>query len=433
MRELKKVSLLGVIEISDIIPQNSLKSILGGYGDNNMRILLKHASLFLAISVIISCSSSEQSNNCSMGAKIIRIDPNSRQRRELTLSEIIDSITYIPLETNENCLLGTIHWDDFIYSDNYILLMPKVDNKIYLFDKTGHFIAQIGDVGAGPGEYLRYSAQLARIDEKNNQLIIYVTPPKQAMYYDLNGKFIESITLLFDDIPGLISFHHSFYLHKKENYGRVPYTYTVLDTDFNIITKNVKPVNYSWKDYLAYPAVPLFSQYTYNKQVHIRESMLNDTLYVINDDFSFAPKYIINSGKYDVSVDLRSDDGFRFAKEVRNCVILHSMFETDDYLFLLYEYQTKRIPCYYHKRENKVIHIASSTSGIPNDFDGGLDFWPAYQNDKELVTFYDAYQLVEHKNKLKLQGGEEAIGRFDQMIRKIDSDDNPVMVIVTLK
>ena len=174
----------------------------------------------------------------------------------------------------------------------------------------------------------------------------------------------------------------------------------------------------------------------YNDQVHIRESTLNDTLYVINNEFSFMPKYIINSGKYEVTVDLKSGDAFRYAQEAKNCVMLCSMFETNDYLFILYEYQGRRIPCYYHKTENKVIHITSSSGGIPNDFDGGLDFWPEHQNNKELVAFYDAYQLVEHKknaNKFKLQGSKEVLNRFDQMIRKLEPDDNPVMVIVTLK
>ena len=147
------------------------------------------------------------------------------------------------------------------------------------------------------------------------------------------------------------------------------------------------------------------------------------------------PKYIINSGKYEVTVDIRSDAERSF-KQFRNSVILNAMFETVDYLFILYEYQIKLIPCFYHKKKKKVFHIVSSSGGIPNDFDGGLDFWPDYQNDKEAVVFYDAYQPIEHKskpNKHKLQGSEEAIKRFDQLIQKLDLDDNPVMVIVTLK
>ena len=398
----------------------------------------KRDKLFLLIvaTFLSACSSGNQSKDSSDGDGIIRIDPNSRKREKLMLSEIIDSITYIPLETNDKCLLGTIR-RDFIYSDNYILV-KNTDFKIYLFDKTGSFVAQIGDIGLGPGEYLYYDSYLTRIDEQNGQVIITCLNPRRSMYYDFNGKFIKSIPLPLEDVTGLIEYHKNFYLVKESNYyGMVNYTYTVLDTTFNIITRKITPVQYSLKDgYMALTNGPSFSQYTYNDQVYIRENMLNDTLYLINSDFSFVPKYIINSGKYDVTVDIRSDEAFRFIREVKkNRVVLWSMFETDNFLFILYEYQNKRIPCYYHKKENKVIHIASS-SGILNDFDGGLDFWPEYQNNKELVTFYDAYQLVEHKknaNQFKLKGDEAAIRRFDQMIRKLEPDDNPVMVIVTLK
>ena len=398
---------------------------------------MKKAIYFLSLFVITfvtCCSSGEQSSDSLNEDWKIRIDPNSRDREKLMLSDIIDSITYIPLETNDNCLLSTIYDNDFISSENYILLKSTVDYKIYLFDQTGHFIAKIGDVGAGPGEYLRYSAQLARIDEKNNHLIIFATHPKRIMYYDLKGNFIKTIPLPHEDNTGIISYHQSFYLQKNENYGRVQYTYTVLDTDFNIIKKNVMPLQYSWKGQILHPQ-SLFCQYTYNDHVYSKETLLNDTLYVINDDFSFIPKYIINSGKYEVTVNVRSDAD-RFFKEFRNKVILLSMFETDDYLFILYQYQNKNIPCYYNKKENKLIHIVSSSSGIPNDFDGGLDFWPDYQNNKKLISFYDAYLLVEHKknhNKFELQGGKETEKHFDQMIQKLAPNDNPVMVIVTLK
>ena len=395
---------------------------------------IKQAIIFLFL--FLGCSSVEQSKDSSTEDMEIRINPNSRQKEDLTLSEIIDSISYIPLETNENCLLGTIR-RDFIYSENYILV-NNTNSKLYLFNRTGNFIAQIGDIGAGPGEYLYAGTDIAYIDELNKQIAITIYPKRSIYYYDLKGKFIKSIPLPFEDVRGTIEYFNSFYIMQEANYyGKIPYTYTVLDTAFNIITQKIKPVQYSLKSgNMAFTAGPAFSRYIYNDQVHIRENMLNDTLYLVNNDFSFVPKYIINAGKYDVTVDIRSDDALRFLKEAKNCVILWSVFETHDYLFILYEYQNKRIPCYYHKKEKKVIHITSSSSGIPNDFDGGLDFWPVYQNNKEVVAIYDAYLFIEQKKNAdnpKLQGSEKAIRRFGQMTQQLKADDNPVIVIVTLK
>ena len=402
---------------------------------------MTHFSFFLifllAISFVIGCSSGKQSDDSSKNDGIVRIDPNSRQRKILMLSEIIDSISYVPLETNDNCLLGTIR-EFFVLSENYLLIENK-DFKLYLFSKTGKFISQIGNIGQGPGEYLYYDTYISRIDEKNSQVIIVTYNQRQLMYFDFSGKFIKSEPLPFTKVKGWISYCHSrlynFHLVQEMNSGKNPYTYLVTDTAFNVITQKVKPVQFSWKgDIRFYPGVPFFHQYTYNDRIHTKELLLNDTLYTINDDYSFEPKYIISAGQYDVTVDIRSDP--RFSTEMNSYLMPWSMFETNDYLFVLYRYQKKDIPCYYHKKEDKVTHIKTSSSGIPNDFDGGLDFWPAYQNNNELVAFYDAYQIVEHKknaNHFKLQGGEESIKRFDQMVRNLEAEDNPVMVIVKLK
>ena len=346
---------------------------------------------------------------------------------------------YIPLETNENCMLGTIR-GNFICSENYILFY-NTDNKIYLFSRSGKYIAQIGNVGSGPEEYLHYGSHISHIDEKNSQVIIITSYPRRLMYYDFNGKFLESIPLPFENSIGNIEYYNSniynFYIIKEANIGNVPHTYTILDTAFNIITQKIKPIQFSRKsETFAFPAIPLFSQYMYNNRVHIMENMLNDTLYEVNNDFSFMPKYIINSGKYSVSTDIRSDDGLSFLKEMNNCVMLYSMFETDDYLFILYEYQGRRIPVCFNKKENNMVKINTSSSGIPNDFDGGLDFWPVYQNNKELIAFYDAYQLLGHTknaNKYDLKGSKEFLYGFDQMIHNLEPEDNPVLVIVKLK
>jgi hypothetical protein len=181
----------------------------------------------------------------------------------------------------------------------------------------------------------------------------------------------------------------------------------------------------------------VFCQYVYDNSVHVRENMLNDTLYRINSEFSFVPKYIVNSGKYGVTLETRSDANL-FIQEFRNnrLLVLNSMFETKDYVLLSYRFTPNlNNPCYYNKKEDKLLYF-SSTLGLPNDYDGGLDFWPQYQYNNQLVAYYQAHFFEAHLNnseKSNPKGNAEVINSFEQMCRKIDSEDNPVMVIVTLK
>jgi len=399
---------------------------------------------FLLIIIVANgCSSGNHTNYQSSDVREININPNTRNIGKLTLSEIVESILYIPLETNDNCLIGEI--SKSIFSENYVLLYCNVTKRCFLFSRTGRFIAQIGDVGGGPGEYV-YLANLLRIDEKNNQIVIHCIVPNQLLYYDLEGRFIKSEHIEnaahnadaahFNEGSKIMSYQNGFYLLKTTNNGNTPYSYTIMDDDFNIITKKVTPIPFTMKQPNTLVAGgSFFCQYSYDNQVHVRENMLNDTLYKINHDFSFIPKYIVNAGKYKMTLEIRSDAN-AFVREARNILTMMSMFETKDYLLLSYMiFDEFRVPCYYQKKEDKLFYF-SSTSGIPNDYDGGLDFWPKYQSENQLITFYYAYQIEEYEsnpNKMKPQGSSEAVYNFEQMSRKLDSENNPVMVVVTLK
>ena len=385
--------------------------------------------LFLVATVAYGCSSGDRSSE----VREINLDPESRQIGKLTLNELVESISYIPLETTDDCLIGEI--TNSIISENHLLLYCRIARRCYLFNKTGRFVAPIGNFGQGPGEY-SYGPELIQIDEKNNEVILRTSNPNQLLYYDFNGKYKKSESL--DITSGNLSYHTNFYLIKTRNDGSVPYSYTILDKDFKMVAQTIQPIHFT-------PNPPgtsagggvVFCQYMYDNKVHVRENMLNDTLYMINSDFSVIPKYVVNAGTYGVTLEIRSDTELFISKfRSGQITILSSMFETNDYVLLSFRYlQEMNIPSYYNKKEDKFLYFSSS-AGIPNDYDGGLDFWPQYQYNNQLIAYYQAYKFEEHlnsSNKLKPQGTLEVINYFDQMCRKIDTEDNPVMVVVTLK
>jgi hypothetical protein len=316
-------------------------------------------------------------------------------------------------------------------SDNYILLSQRDD--FYLFSRSGRFVSKIGSMGGGPGEY--YTASFIHIDEKNKQVILKESYRKTFLYYDFKGRFIKSIPYEGEiGMAWINSYINNHIILKSPNFGYTPYTYTILDSELKIIKQQIRPVQFTLRP--AHEQVfkgTLFCQYVYNNQMHVRENMLNDTLYMVNNDYSFVPKYIINAGKHEITVDIRSNAEL-FKREMLNLITVLDIYETNDCLLMSYAHE-KTSHCYYNKSDNKLMYF-SSLSGIPNDYDGGLDFWPNYQHNNQLITFYDAYQIKEHEdnsNKLKPKGSAEAINRFNQMRRKLDPEDNPVMVIVTLK
>ena len=107
------------------------------------------------------------------GQTAITVSPNTEN---LTLSDIAQSVEYIPLETNENCIIETV--GEFTMSDNYILLTNYqfddnfgIASKVfhYLFARTGQFVTKIDigeDLFSGDADELA-SLYTAELFEKN--------------------------------------------------------------------------------------------------------------------------------------------------------------------------------------------------------------------------------------------------------------------------
>ena len=77
-------------------------------------------------------------------------------------------------------------------------------------------------------------------------------------------------------------------------------------------------------------------------------------------------------------------------------------------------------------------------SGLINDLDGGLSFWPRYYtSESELIDFWQAYEMKEILTKEYFSAHEiknpQAHQKLNEMLIKLDEEDNPVIVIGKLK
>lgn len=97
------------------------------------------------------------------------------------LSKYLD-FEFIPLETTKDNLIGIIS-NIKMTNDRIFIFDSYKANALFVFDKKGKYITQIGSPGMGPGEF----AYLAGfdIDIINNNIIIYDFKRK-FMYYDLD-------------------------------------------------------------------------------------------------------------------------------------------------------------------------------------------------------------------------------------------------------
>lgn len=364
----------------------------------------------------------------------IDVNPNRNIAGELKLSDFAESIEYIPLETKDKCLMTNIRRYDI--SDNYIVAVCGKTEIVYLFRRNGRFISQLGATGGGPGEYLGGPSAVF-IDEQKKHIMIVTQYQRKLVIYGLNGKFLREEEISGNDIGFYRLFHKDhFYIDSRNYNGNYPFVYEIRTRDFKLVSEDIRSIPFEKRGNI-WTGIGFNSKYIYENKVHTKESSLNDTIYVIDDDFSYKPKYVVNAGKYEITPELRGEsDGVRYMKRLEEHVQFKSFFETDNYLLLSYLYEREKLYyAYYDKNKQKLLYFPSET-GIVNDYDGGIDFWPRMQNNKTWSAFYEAHLFedeLSEKKKINPKGSAKAQQTFNSFIKSLDPDDNPVLIIVKLK
>jgi len=143
--------------------------------------------VFFVISLlIVSCK--EKSNNYDDKYYAI-INASPEDDAIISVTEFVDSVGFIKLETTEHCLIGGISKIFFI--NDLLIIQDKKTASIFLFDKSGKFINNISNRGNGPGEYINLTRVMYDFDK--NQIMVYDDSSKKMIFYSTEGDFIKEI------------------------------------------------------------------------------------------------------------------------------------------------------------------------------------------------------------------------------------------------
>lgn len=199
--------------------------------------------------LFISCQS-HQANQTSV--EIVKYPFHSTIS---SLSELIESIEAIPLDTNSNFVLGfmphTLHRDSSYYIGD--MIHSKI---IYRFSENGHFLNTIGVCGKGPGEYLNLNDFY--VDDTTNDVYTISSPDLRLYHFDKEGHFKGMKAQVYN--PGsFIKNKNAFWVYGGNNNGYMPEQIIQLDSNFNITRKifpldtkaihvSLGPVFSQWKD-----------------------------------------------------------------------------------------------------------------------------------------------------------------------------------------
>ena len=148
--------------------------------------------LFAFSLTVISCKQQQDygikpmvNNNSVVEIKLYnnRVDNNIEK---IKLSEFIDSVKFVRLETKEESLISAV--SSVIFVGEGIVIVDEI-GKILLFDNEGNYIRKIANRGRGPGEYLNITSCSYNSNEK--ALSIYDDYSKKLLLYSTSGEFIK--------------------------------------------------------------------------------------------------------------------------------------------------------------------------------------------------------------------------------------------------
>ena len=422
---------------------------------------------------LVACGSRPHSSASAEGVPVIDVEAAMKDLQPaLKLSDFGMDVHYIPLETNDSCLVsggsGVALADTCLVVSSHYGLSPK----IYSFErKTGHFIAEVGHRGEDPEGY---TSALHFYNEENG-LFYFVRQPDKLQKYDSHGRYRgcalvpvqPELPVSFVFVDSLVVGYHGTRSVKAAFGDRL---FSIFTED-GILIDTIPQVSlgpmYDGEEIKASSIFSLFgfdlrcmiykddkvglslsgpsSLWKCGENVRLKNG-LNDTVYTWQSGKGVRPTFIFKYGQWQLTEESwqRGDSrskllviGLCETVSKLYFLVLSEPFETlRESTKALFSQGGKAFQSYYGKiyhgiydKQTGVTRMAPFSAKIQDDL---IDFLPIKMDNnsqKEFVGLIEANDVVvwlkkhpEAKDNPKLAP-----------LLKVQEEDNPVVVIVSDK
>jgi hypothetical protein len=395
--------------------------------NRNQQIPTKCVLLLFVILFSFSCSESKNSG------ELKTINILEAEKSELKISEIAESIEYLPLASDS--VLAPL--SQVVYA-NECYYVKDHKSKFLRFDKNGSLKNQIGRRGNGPGEY-RYASEFV-IHPVGN---IYISGGKEGkiMVFSPEGKFLRTFDISQKYVSSFEIFNDKFLLFYGPGAEHIPENMEIVDTNGTVLKTFKNQYKFErGKAILSFTGECIM--YPLKGKLHYKE-IFSDTLFYF-DEGEKIPKIILNSGDNRFSTEARTEAIKDLSADPRNpsdamieSVIQNNLFESSRYLFYSYGFNKKGRIFILDKTSGKQTEIDREV-GIRNDLDGGPNITLKINKDDNTVfAWVNAYELKVHVASEAFKNSSpkypEKKKELEQLANSLDENDNPVLMLVKLK
>ena len=362
-----------------------------------------------------------------------------RTETPVSLKEDVASVSYVPLETTDSCLISNV--SNLVMDDEFIFVENGKTQQIFQFTREGKYVRQLGRAGNGPGEYAPYAIESMTLDSSRRE--IYLNARQlPAWVYSYDGTFLRRDTLVSQAVG------YRFFLDREHVVlGGAPVT-PFAQSPWLVALANEKQEISAWKD----PFSPSLGQEVrYMQEIQFMPYSASVVAYTPCNDTLFR----VTSGGISPAVVLDRRNGKEYYEQIADinymqtggaslagALDLYGFLETDRcFFFRIMRGEDGR---FYILRLDKESRKLSSTpvnetfqemsyglgdgniAGLDNDVDGGIPFWPCYvYGDQVRVQVVNTTLLEELREQGYLQHAPEAL--------QTGPDQNPVVIIYTFR
>lgn len=365
-----------------------------------MRLFICFALILLAT----SCTKKEADTR-----KIV-VDVNEIQE-SIPISQIFDSLAYIPLETTKESLFKQIDKLRMDRDGNFYILDKKGVNAIYKFDKQGRFQARIGYSGKGPREYMEITDFCLYGD---TIVEIYDAGKQKRMQYTASGKFIREENgwkmggASFIHLGDTVAFYASCG-------GYAPNLNVYVNGEKHGFFKQDYPELRSKWEYFHADGSNLYYSDNYN-----------DTLYCFRAG-RMEPYFYVDFWDHKLPKEIRE---MYKAHRGGFCHDFDNVKFTSRYIYFTFGYKGTEIQVFFDKMRDSVCLIES----FENDIDE-IPFLvktatPGYPD--KIVTYLNVNMFSVYYKNFQRQG-KEIPPMYEILAKQVTENSNPVIVFAYIK
>lgn len=431
---------------------------------------MKHILFIVSLLLVVSCNSKKATNEIVVeekGPQVINIEEAiGKPSVDILLSEALNKLDVLPLETTQECLLSDIG-NIQIMNDNIIILDFRAG--ICRFSRDGKFLNKIGSRGQGPGEYL-YPKNIM-CDGKSNRICIQESDGRgdSFKWYDLNGRFIceqpSQKQRLYYGMNGFVfNFKGNYFAvdrlafleeNIKMNEKRTNYwSCALLDTSFNVKREYMNP------DFIGREQSLWENRFTGAMANHWTEegpfidisndnlSLLyfqGDTIYQYqSQEETFVPEYILTLGSKSSFEEAHKQ--YNRDQSYFNALSVHAFAQTRDHIYFQATQSDNAYTIAYNKNDGSVDVYTYETKIESRRFPQFPDYELKYYVDNKLYLQNDIVGdkfSVDFKSSGKYwisiidsDRAEDYVATREDLqnvLKTRNVDDNPILLIGELK